>query len=725
MKFISRIVPIISIVIVTILSIIFIDFNESSKYLQFPRYNKSFMRINYKDDNSINNNTIQKILNSAKNYNIIILKSNVIQNEDKAKNIYISVDNINELETFLSSAFKIKMLKSKNFDETKSYISTYTHEDSNQVGQIYDFLNNDYYNYYTFGTLMLTNGNLYGEYIILYKDFQDYDSFINDVKIIVGSDINSNSSFTNPQKYVAILISVSILILMLFYFIFQIYDSYNVSKKIGCMSLLGFDKIKIAKKIIGKRILIYLVTSILAIFCSFFCVENISLKNIALIMLINFILILLTYLINYMCVKIILRHYNLYSIIKKQNLALKINKISFKLKALVTVLLVVVLNILFQNLISLSSNLEIYKHSKELLDYGIIDNFKADASELFDYNKHSELFRYIVNDNRLKIFYSEFSKYRENTEDELKLINQWESEGSDYRYASVDRNYLKKESLIIYDLDNNPINIDDIKGIFFLFPKSKIDEIEKFNIFYTEYSSSDYIKYNIEHIFHAYLYDDQKLNSYRLNLKIKYVDSPIIRVIDESIKISYLESPIGISVFGNSLSTGLKIEIGDDINETINILKEHIKSAGLENLICEDNFLSFFDYFNDEIQTERLVSTILILILTIVLCLYVIISSQVVSLYVKSENKKVMVKALLGFNKYDIFNPIIQKSIKYNIITLILSLIILCIIGIFNLLLFIISVSTLLIIDFVIISLLIKFYNFSKIYIQLKGENYD
>ena len=725
MKFISRIVPIISIVIVTILSIIFIDFNESSKYLQFPGYNKNFMRINYKDDNSINNNTIQKILNSAKNYNIIILKSNVIQNEEKAKNIYISVDNINELETFLSSAFKIKMLKSKNFDETKSYISTYTHKDSNQVGQIYDFLNNDYYNYYKFETLMLTNGNLYGEYIILYKDFQDYDSFMNDVKIIVGSDINSNSSFENSQKYVAILISVSILILMLFYFIFQIYDSYNGSKKIGCMSLLGFSKIKIANKIIGKRMLIYILTSILVVFCSFIFVENMNLKNIILIILINCILILLTYLINYMCVKIILNRYNLYSIIKKQNLALKINNISFKLKALVMILLVVSLNILFQNLNSLNSNLKIYKNSKELLNYGIIDNFKADILELFDYTKHNELYSYIVNDNRLKTFYSEFSKYRENTEDELKLINQWEYEGSYYRYASVDRNYLKKESLVIYDINNNIVNIDDINGVFFLFPKSKINEIEKFKIFYTKYSSRDYIKYNIEHIFQTYLYDDQKLNSYRLNLKIKYVDSPIIRVIDEGIKISYLESPIGISVFGNSLSTGLKIEIGNDINEILNILEKHIKSAGLENLIDKDNFLSFYDYFNDEIQTERLASTILILILTIILSLYIIISSQVVSLYVKSENKKIIVKALLGFNKNDIFNPIIQKNIKYNIITLILSLIILYIAGIFNLLLFLISVSAFLIIDFVIIFLLIKFYKFSKIYVQLKGENYD
>lgn len=135
--------------------------------------------------------------------------------------------------------------------------------------------------------------------------------------------------------------------------------------------------------------------------------------------------------------------------------------------------------------------------------------------------------------------------------------------------------------------------------------------------------------------------------------------------------------------------------------------------------------MSFNDYFNNEIQTARLISIVVTIALLLVLTVYIVISIQVISLYVKSESQKVTVKYLLGHNKYDIFSEIIRKNLKYNIISFIIIGLILIVLNKFNILLFIISISTFLVIDFTILFLIIKFYDFSKVYIQLKGGNYD
>ena len=188
---------------------------------------------------------------------------------------------------------------------------------------------------------------------------------------------------------------------------------------------------------------------------------------------------------------------------------------------------------------------------------------------------------------------------------------------------------------------------------------------------------------------------------------------------------SYLESSRGLSTFGNGLNTGLKIEIKNNKNETFKILENHIQESGLSELLTINNFMSFNDYFNNEIQTARLITLVVTVAILLVLTVYIIISPQVISLYVKSENQKVMVKYLLGHNKYDIFSEIIDKNLKYNIISFIIISLILIVLNKFNILLFIISISTFLVIDLAILFLIIKFYDFSKVYTQLKGGNYD
>ena len=714
----TKIIPIFCILVATVISIVFLDFNQSKDYLVFSGYDRNSVRINYNDGVSVTNETMTRILELAKENNVILAKSNVSSTDSSIRNIYVTEDNVEQIKELINKKFKVDKLNDSSND--LSFISTYNHNNKNQAFIIRDLLNNNKYNFYTFSTLLNEQGNYYGEYLVYYKDNNDFVNFSNNLKLIVGEDITSGLSTNNLQGEIIILLVCAIFVIMIFYFIFEVYDTYYNSKKIGCMKLLGFDKTKIANLMIKDKSKIYILSSIIILILTVIFVKNLNIFQFLFLTFVILLLLLITYILNLMCVSIILKGYNTSNIIKKQNIAIKISKTSARLKFVITIMMIIGISLLSNSIISLNSSLKVYNSSKKLLDYGIIKDFNADSQDIFSYDKQSNLYTILYNDKRLSMFYSQFGNYVKPTDkDEAQREKDWEASGTYFKYASVDRNYLKKEKINIYDLNGNPVNIDDINGVFFLFAKSEQNIISKFESFYLKESKDDYTKYNIPLNFQTYLYDDQSFDTYRLDLDIKYVKNPRLRVVDDSITIPYLESSRGISVFGNSLTTGLKIKIDND--NTIDYVMEDINKAGLSNLIGKGNFLTFKDYFNDEIQRAKVITISVCIGIMLVAIVYFIIAMEVFSLYVKSEQQTVIVKYLLGFNKQDIFKPIIKKNLLYTVIAFIVALLILLLLNIFNIILFIVSITAFLIIDSLISIIIIKKYRFNKIYIDLKG----
>lgn len=720
MKYVTKIIPVVCILVATIISIIFLDFSQSKEYLNLSGYQRDSIRINYSDDIIINDKTMQKVLDLAKKNDVILAKSNISSNESSVKNVYVSLDSIKQIEKNINKKFNVVSLNNKITDS--SYISTYDHKSKEQSFLIKDFLENDKYNYYTFSNLIKDDGNFYGEYLVFYKNYDSFVNFSNQIKQFVGDDIATSLSISDLQSETIILLVFSVIVIMVFYFIFEVYDTYYNSKKIGCMKLLGFDKIKISKIMIKNKLKVYIICSIIILILSVIFAHNMNILQFLFLLFIICILLLITYLLNMLCINIILKGYRTSNIIKKQNIAVRISKTSANLKLLMTIMMIIGISLLANSIISLNSSLKVYNNSKELLDYGIIKDFNADSPEIFDYSKQANLYDILYKDNRLSMFYSQFANYVKVEKDEAERIKTWEKEGSYFDYASVDRNYLKKEKVKIYDLDGNEVDVNDIDGVFFLFAKSEKNIIPKFKDFYLKDAEEDFHKYNIPLQFQAYLYDDQSFNSYRLDLDVKYVKNPRLRVVDNSIKLSYIESSRGISVFGNSLTTGLKFKVDDN---TLDYILEDIDKAGLSNLIGESNFMSFGDYFNDEIQRARTIMMVVILGVVLVIMVYFIISIEVFSLYVKSEQQSVVVKYLLGFDKMKIFKSIINKNFLYTIIAFIISLFVLLLLNVFNVVLFILSISVFLVIDCLISMIIIHRYKFNKVYIDLKGGAND
>ena len=62
LKYVTKIIPVVCILVATIISIIFLDFSQSKEYLNLSGYQRDSIRINYSDDIIINDKTMQKVL---------------------------------------------------------------------------------------------------------------------------------------------------------------------------------------------------------------------------------------------------------------------------------------------------------------------------------------------------------------------------------------------------------------------------------------------------------------------------------------------------------------------------------------------------------------------------------------------------------------------------------------------------------------------------------------
>ena len=718
MKFITKIIPIVGIIVTTLILLIFIDTKEYQKYDQLDGYQSESFSIEYDSNKENLANLVKAISEIARQNNVILSKNN---NE----NIYYSFATIDELVNVLSNNFDVEVY---DIDyEVDSFIATYKTDDNKQIGYIKDFLADNKITYYLLDTLIEDNGILHDTYQVFYKSESDYTNFINAVKTNIGYDFTSAfvTQTDNVEDLFLILILIVLILISLFYYTFEIYRLYYSSKKIGCMKLLGFDKLKITNVMVKSSFLVYLIAVLIIFILLLIFAKNITLSYLALIFLFDMIILLFTYYVSFTCVKIILNSYQTSGIIKNQNLASKIAKISNKIKFIVTILLIGFISFLFYTADSIFNTMEVYNHSQNMLGYGVIDSVSTMVAG--DLSKgHTKLYQLLYDDSRLEILEVDFGRFFTTDEEYQEIINQNIQNNVSLYYGDVNKNYLKKENILVYDDNNNLVNIDNIEDFSFIIPKSKKEiMLNLINIHFqevkTDCSNNPYEKSKI------YYYDDQEIDTYRLNLNEKYIDSPAIRVIGRNIFGSSIDSLNAcgyVSIYGQGIDdTGLKIKIVDTLENTNDILEEYFKEAGVYGIIDRSNFISFDNYFSGQISTVSLVFSIVITSVILIGGTYTLISLQVITLYLKSEKQKVIVKRLLGFSKRDIFNKIINKNIIINIICFIISFILLIIIGKLDYEVFIISIILFMIVDIILLLLSIRFSGFSRIFEQLKGGN--
>ena len=378
MKKITKIIPVVVLIIVSLLLLFYMDFSESHKYSRFTGFDIEAFSIKHEDGQ--NTTEIVEVVQAlAKKHNVIVGKNNVDFKNKNAHNMYLSLDNIEELKDFLKNHFQIKFLDNESSSE--SFISTYDPNNQNQIGIINDLLGDNFYSYYLMDEMVAKNDSLIGIYYVFFTDFSNFSNFINELDGLLGYETYTLSSFNDITNYIIVLIIGCILALLLFYFIFQVYEYYNNSKKIGCMKLLGFDNSKINKNMIRNKLKIYLITMLIIVILMLCFAKNITLYHILLIILVNLFIILLTYLISRWSCRIISKTYQIINILKKQNTTSSIGSISYVFKTIITVLIICFTIFASQSISDLYEKLKIYNASKDLLDYAVIETFNINNPE--------------------------------------------------------------------------------------------------------------------------------------------------------------------------------------------------------------------------------------------------------------------------------------------------------------------------------------------------------
>ena len=705
MKRLVRFIPIFTFIVITALTIFFLDFKEANEYISFSKFESEYFTIRYEEDRDISRQTVKYIQDLANKHHIIVLKSNLDYKKKNGNNVYLSLKNGEELIAILQDNFSVKL--NQNNIKDHSFISTYQHNNENQIGYIRDLMGDHYYTYYLMDELIDSNSGLHGRYTVLYKNYEDYSRFILELNETLGYDTSSDAIYlsSNFIKYIGFAIIGSLVFLLLFYFIFQIYAYYNQSKKIGCMKLLGYDNKKINQKMIRKNIYIYMISMMILLLLSVIFIPNISIKHILILLLLYLFIILITYLLSRLSCYIIMKDFHIINILKKQNVSTYINYVSYKLKLVMLIILILFCVLAFQNVSVYLKTTKQYREAKQILEYGIFSSFVIEDPAYHDLDRQYQFYLDLLHDSELETFYAHFP-----------ILS-----SDPFQYGNVDKNYLKKENITVYDLNHNKVNIDNISGVFFLFPKSRQNEINDFSKYYEEDSKYYYETYSLEYHFQAYLYDDMIVPTYHIEEAPTKVKNFIIRVVDESIRPN-LHDSITVSLFGNGLNTGLKIKVKEN---TLDILGNYLEKHEMTGLLTNNSFVSFKDYFSEQIRLQQVLFLFLSIVIAIIILVYFLISFQITKLFLHSHKNRVVVKKILGFDNEKIFSYIYKKSFRHIIIAFTLSLLLLLLIHKLNILIFIILLFSLTILDCFTIWLSIKTSNMSQIYLDVKGGNYD
>ena len=716
---ISKIVPILCIIVITILMIVFLDLSGSRKYIQLKDYNIDYFYISY--DSHLTTDSLLEIKRIAEENNVVFGK-NII--EGKKRKIYLSVDNSEELLNFMDKIFNLKVTKlSEN-----GFISTKKTLEQNQIAYIPDLLNNDDYNYYSFSNYLNSDNQIFGSYIIYCQQKNNCDDFKKAISdVIVQNNVDINIKFNNSQNYVLIVLLICSFILLNLYFIFQIFDTYKNSKKIGCMRMLGFSDTKILNKLSLKKLYIYLLFIFAFIFLPMIIlIENITVYELFIIIFVDVIAIFITYGLNYLSVKLIFNNYSIIGILKEKNISQKIKKLNDIFKIFIVVTMVIGIFLFLSLFSSFRNSLFVYNNSEDILNYMIIDSVDGEFAFSEENNiKSSTFYKLLLNDPKIKTFYAYFPAYINIDDQELDDILVAEKSGTFYRYGTVDRNYLLMENIDVYTIDDVKVSYDELPNNFFLFPKSKLKIIDDFEKFYNEEIYPNYINCNLDIPFIAYIYKDQSINSYTIYIDEKYIESPIIRVANEEIYMLSIINNDGLSLFGNGLMTGLKIEVDDNKEITYRTVEKYIKEAKLDMNLSSSNFLYYKDYFNNEILISKVITVCISIFIFAISIVYLLMTIQSIYLFINSYKQEITIKRFLGFESVKIFNKEIKNRIISHIISFCLAFIILLILNVGSLFSIFFVFLILAVIDTIITMIIINKAIQKTILKQIKGGNYD
>ncbi len=713
MKKIIKLFPTFIFMLLTLLLISYIDINEKINYDRFKSYNLIGFEINPNNEN-ITSDIINDIFHIAKEKDILLVKD-IFNENSNSTDLYVSTKDLFKL---YDSKFKVEKL---NEVADNSFIATFKTDNQKQSHYIPDFLNNDRFVFYLTDAMEENNVYRYGSYSLFYENHNQLQIFIDDVAKLLNEPkdklLNDNwGQLSSHADMLLTAIVICILFIFLFYLI-TIFQLYKESKKIGCLLLLGFNKFDIMVVMMKANIKI-LVFSSLCYFClCSFLISNNHLFFMIVLLLLYVIMITLTIIISYLGILFVCKYSSISNILKKSSLVNNISKL-FLFSKFIMVGIIILFVISFIPIIKdsymLTQNL---KESKLLMDYAVFPRFDVENSE-YDKDENYLTFFRSLEDFGIDYIYVDFRDYLITDEASLDTFESQEAIGETFRTASIDRNYLKKHSIEIYDLQNQKIDYNTNHTEMFLLPDSKQGYYERLYNWVKKRNT----RLNIDSDVNIYFYKDSTLRTYDAIKGIQSVESPILRVINKNYNITYFQNYTGLDIAGTGMNTALKIDISTGKDQVLANLQACLENANLQETLTNSNFISYQDFYNDELGRLRKNNMFFIVGMSLLLSIYITLVIQTFILYIESKMNRVLVKVLLGHDRKNIFNDIIYLNIGVSFMVIIGLVAYDITSGNQDFWINFAVYLGFLLVDIVLLIVIANFIKLNKVYTKLKGE---
>ncbi len=647
--------------------------NDSIKYFRYLETSSSSFNIDNNQD--LTQDKIDSLNESFTTSGINVTKT--VYYEDY-RSIYIGGDVESYIDFLDSVGINFNDIRSINSIDTP-FVATYDTKEENQIYNSKDFMGNDKVRFYMLRDIEKSGGYGFGIYDINLNDvsIDEGNIILNNVlEDVYIQEATENHIVMASNLYLQYSLIV-ILILLVFMVVTSIFSMYHESKKISIMSLHGYKLKDILIEFTKTNFITILITYILATLLLLVFVRNLSFLYF-LLHTVVFILITLMYMIiSLLSLNIILKTKSITTSLNRQNITDRILYVNTVLKLVIGVFLI----LLSFNLTEKSSELlSVVKANREFIKIGNIAvhggiwskiGEEYDTSVVF-YDLNS-FFQSLENEG-FDLIVSSFHDFTSLESNEESLEDPWFKDLFEdyikkienheiYLMGRVDRNYLIKEDIEVFDKDGLSLDLSKkLDKRVYLIPKSKENEIDKIKSYVP---SSDYGVYRIEKglpvEFEYFLYDDQAFKTFTpYQIEDDKVESPVIELVDYGTSTSFDELG-GISIAGGGEETNVKFFLSKDQDKLTVYEKQvrYMKANDVEKYLPLINFKTYGEMFGQGAYIAIASLLTLAVMVISLLSIYILITLQQVKLYMERTKKIVSIKKLLGYKSYDIYNEIL------------------------------------------------------------------
>ncbi len=169
------------------------------------------------------------------------------------------------------------------------------------------------------------------------------------------------------------------------------------------------------------------------------------------------------------------------------------------------------------------------------------------------------------------------------------------------------------------------------------------------------------------------------------------------------------------------MTTALKFDISEGKTNTYRKILSLLNECHLEEALTIDNFVSYHDYFNENLLKLYKIQRVIIEVASILFLIDIVLVTLTFGLFLEARMNEIVVKESLGFRRLDILKQILEVHIIITIIPIILVLIVMIIRQYKSLNLLLVFSATIFLLEVIINTLILSFVSFKKITQQLKG----